>query len=84
MNEAMKKEVDAYNKQMASIGTMGGALGKGIADSMKMEAPKVKKIGCKEDGDNAYRCDVELINKDGSNATNARFVKGSTGWAVSK
>lgn len=50
----------------------------------------VKKIGCKEDGSNAYRCDVEVDqNVKASNfgpggrktdTTNIRFVKASDGW----
>lgn len=84
MNEAMKKQIDMANKQLASIGNAGGSFGKSMAESMKMEAPKLKKIGCKGDGDNAYRCDVEVITKDGAQATNVRFVKGSEGWAASK
>lgn len=44
------------------------------------------KVGCKEDGENAYRCDIEMALKwPGQNPTNKnimkfRFIKGSDGW----
>lgn len=48
----------------------------------------VKKIGCKEDGDNAYKCDVELevtrMGQTGKAITSVRFVKGSDGWGVTR
>ncbi len=53
--------------------------------------PKVsvsKKIGCKGDGDNAYKCDVELLVTQGKSQNTGvkqfRFVKASDGWALSQ
>lgn len=78
INAAMKKQFDAYNKQMASIGA------KGFADAMKLDSMKFKKIGCKEDGSSAYICDVEVSGPQGTQASPMRFVKGSDGWVASK
>ena len=84
MNAAVKKSVDDSNKQIAAMGNMFGGAGRGMTDSMKTATPEVKKIGCKEDGDNAYRCDIEIISKQGTQATSARFVKGSEGWMITR
>lgn len=73
MNKAVKKAVEDSNRQMASIG-FGGPL--------NSEVPEVKKIGCKDDGENAYRCDIEVNNKSGKKVVPARFVKSSDGWVV--
>lgn len=73
MNKAVKKSVEDSNRQMANIG-FGG--------SFQSEVPEVKKIGCKDDGDNAYRCDIELSGKGGKKIVPARFVKASDGWAI--
>ena len=74
MNKAVKKSIDETNRQMASIGFGGAAT----------EVPEVKKIGCKEDGDNAYRCDIEINGSRGKTVVPARFVKSSDGWVVTK
>jgi len=84
MNVAVKKAVEESNKQLAAMGGSLGSAGQGMVDMLKTEAPEVKKIGCKEDGDNAYRCDIEIISKKGKNATSARFVKGSDGWMITQ
>lgn len=48
----------------------------------------VKKIGCKADGDNAYKCDVEIMaalsGEEKKGVISTRFVKGSDGWTISK
>ena len=84
MNAAVKRSVEESNKQMAAMGNMFGGAGRGITDAMKVEVPEVKKIGCKEDGEKAYRCDIEVISKQGRNVTPARFVKTSDGWMITK
>ena len=84
-----ESDIKAALEQAAnqSNAAMGQALGKAGAH-MKTEVLHVKKIGCKEDG-GAYRCDIELRMKvpmlgEQSSATEARFVKGSNGWTVSR
>ena len=74
----------ATNQANAAMGNMVGKAGAG----MKAEVLDVKKIGCKEDG-SAYLCDIEVRMKvpvvgEQSNATKARFVKGSNGWTLSR
>lgn len=81
---AVKKSIEEQNKQIASVGSMFGGATQGVANSMKMEVPEVKKLSCKQDGDSAYRCDVELTSKQGKNVVPARFVKGSDGWVITK
>lgn len=81
---AVKKSIEAQNKQISSVGNMFGGAAQGMAESMKFDVPEVKKLGCKEDGENAYRCDVELTSKQGKNVVAARFVKGSDGWAITR
>lgn len=47
----------------------------------------VRKIACKEDGEKAYRCDVELEVKHGGTlakgAASMRFLKAGDGWVAS-
>jgi predicted small lipoprotein YifL len=73
MNKAVKKSIDDSNRQMASIG---------FGSAFSSEVPEVKKLGCKEDGDNAFRCDIEINGKAGKKVVPARFVKGSDGWVI--
>ena len=77
----MKMELDAGKR------FMGGA-GAEMAESLMPKISGLKKIGCKEDGEKAYRCDVEMeVSQDGQvnkGPANLRFVKGSDGWMVSK
>lgn len=48
----------------------------------------VKKIGCNEDGENAFKCDVEVevtqLGKTNNGVVPMRFTKGSNGWVVSR
>ena len=75
----------AFEKQIAESNKMAQGLG------VKMESKlhSLKKVGCKADGDNAYRCDVEvdmevpLVGRKKVVAP-VRFVKGSDGWVASK
>ena len=42
----------------------------------------IVKIGCKEDGKNAYRCDVEVKKGSAGRAMPLRFVKTDAGWRM--
>lgn len=48
----------------------------------------LKKVGCKEDGEKAYKCDLEVevtqLNKTQTTVAPLRFVKTSDGWMISK
>lgn len=57
----------------------------GVSPANAPTLKEVKKTGCKEDGENAYRCDVEIVMTDGkSRNVPMRFVKGSNGWSLSQ
>lgn len=65
--------------------TVGGLMGKGkAARDATPTFDAVKGLGCKSDGDKAYRCDVEIETTSmfgkQKNAQSIRFVKGSDGW----
>ena len=76
MRAAVEKEVVEANKATAMLGA-----------DMKTKLHSFKKVGCKADGDNAYRCDVEmdmeapLVGRKKVVAP-MRFVKGSDGWVA--
>lgn len=46
----------------------------------------VRKIGCKADGEQAYRCDLEFevqaMGQDTKQVAAMRFVKASEGWVL--
>lgn len=76
MKAALQKNVDQ---------TIGAMLGDGKeAQEAKPKITAVKGLGCKSDGDKAYKCDaeVEITSMMGKqkNARSIRFVKGSDGW----
>lgn len=81
----IKQVVEAELKPMLDMQAqlLGGLFGarSGPAPSLK----EVNKLGCKPDGDNAYRCDVELVMSDNKTQNlPLRFVKGSKGWVLSQ
>lgn len=82
---ALEKQMGAETKAMEKFG------GKEVANMAKSYLPEiksVKKIGCKEDGEKAYKCDVEMEVTQMGNTNKGiapiRFVKGSDGWLASK
>lgn len=52
------------------------------------EIKRVEKVGCKEDRDKAYKCDVELeLLQNGASSKGAasmRFIKDNEGWLATK
>lgn len=58
------------------------------ASATKPKLEDIRKVGCKEDGEKAYRCDVEIVVMNGgekkSSVVPARFVKTSSGWQAMK
>lgn len=83
-------ESDLKNSFMKQYEAERIAMGGGQMMGMTIipEMTDLKKIGCKEDGENAYRCDVEVTVKDGkeqkSAPTSVRVVKTSDGWKATK
>ena len=82
---AIEKQMGADAKAMAQ---MGGKQAADMFKDMMPEIKSVKKIGCKDDGEKAYKCDVELeVTRMGSTNKGIapiRFVKGSDGWIATK
>lgn len=80
---ALTKAVAEQQKMMAQI---SGSTGMG--NMLKIEYTSVKKIGCKADGESAYRCDVETIAKtamgEHKQTTSMRLIKGSDGWVAGR
>lgn len=80
MKDALQKQTDQMIKAMGPIAQISGM--------DNIEIRKVEKIGCEQDGDNAYRCDVKVFAKvkgqEMSETTRGRFVKTSDGWQASK
>ena len=85
MTKAIDKQIQA--EMTAAKQFMGGA-GASMAEKMAPKLENLKKIGCKEDGEKAYRCDIEIeITQNGATnkaPVNMRFIKGSEGWMGSK
>lgn len=79
MKKALQKNADQ---------TIGALLGNDKnAQDAKPKYDSVKGLGCKSDGEKAYRCDVEIemtsmLGKQ-KTAQSIRFVKGSDGWIAS-
>lgn len=82
---AFNKQVQAEAKAMQQF---AGTAGADMAKSMMPEVKSMKKIGCKEDGEKAYKCDVEMevtqMGNTNKGAISLRFVKGSDGWVAVK
>lgn len=85
LKSAVDRQVKAEAEAMERV---VGKQGMAMARSMTVEIKALHKIGCKEDGEKAYRCDVELeVMREGTASkapTSMRFVKGSDGWLVSR
>jgi len=91
IESAVKKSVDDSNKAAVEMAT--AFAGAKAVESMKDAIPQAKvnsakKVGCKEDGKDAYKCDIELDGEQPmmgrvQKIVPMRFVKGSNGWVVS-
>ena len=82
IRSALDQQMKAEQESLAKI---GGAV---LAKSMLPEVVGVKKVGCKDDGEKAYRCDVEVEvlqrGKTSKGPAAFRLVKLSDGWSVSR
>lgn len=79
---AVERQMQAEQAAMAKFG------GAALAKSTMPTVTGVKKIGCKEDGEKAYRCDVEATVVQGGQTSKGtadwRLVKLSDGWSVGR
>ena len=87
----MKTALESDLKQMLQMQANMTNAFTGRGNSASATGPKledIRKIGCKADGEKAYRCDVEIVTVSGgekkSNVVPARFVKTSSGWQAMK
>lgn len=84
IREAIEKNLDESAMAAQSLG--GKAAGDMARKSNKLNS--AKKVGCKEDGEKAYRCDVEIDANTMigpiKRTQNMRFVRGDSGWVVSQ
>lgn len=82
IKSALEKSRADSLKSMAQFGNSE------MVKSMLPEFKNIRKIGCKEDGEKAYKCDVELEVSVGGNTNKGiaplRLVKGSDGWMATK
>lgn len=78
MQAVLEKRMNADLKALGSMGI-----------DAQIKVHSLKKVGCKEDGEKAYKCDVEIdieapaIGRQ-QNVTPMRFVKSSDGWTVTR
>ena len=82
---AIDRQVQSQLKTMQQfVGGRAADMTKGLTPEVK----SVKKIGCKEDGSNAFKCDVEIEVAHMGSTNKAvrpmRFVKTSDGWQASE
>ena len=87
----MKAALEPELKQMLEMQANMTNPFTGRAKPASATGPKleeIRKIGCKDDGEKAYRCDVEIVIVEGgakrSSVVPARFVKTSSGWQATK
>jgi hypothetical protein len=85
----VEREVKPALEMQAMLMKSAGSLlndGKGSAGTPTLK--DVKKVGCKADGESAYRCDIELVVVTGveskSQVVPMRFVKASSGWQMTQ
>ncbi len=77
-------------ERMKNMTALLGERGAAVAEQLmgKAAIKSVKKIGCAEDGGNAWRCDVEYeITQGDATQTRlgkVRLVRASSGWMISE
>jgi hypothetical protein len=86
LREALEQQIAQASAnpfaQMAA-GAMGGD-----KDAKLVDIHDLNKLGCKEDGDNAYVCDIEVdvsvMGARQQSASRVRMVRGKEGWLASQ
>lgn len=74
--------------QLKVVQQFTGVKPKDMDKDLMPQVKSVKKIGCKEDGNNAFKCDVEVevayMGSTNKAVRPMRFVKTSDGWQASE
>ena len=94
IKEALQADMKRSQEQAAAsarmlLGEQAAEKAKQLAATNVGEIKDVHKIGCKDDGEKAYRCDFEVeVSRNGqtqkSPPISARFIKGSDGWQAQR
>ena len=87
--QADQKRAEAQAEAIAGNSGPAADMVRQMAAQSRVEIVSAHKLGCKEDGEKAYRCDVEIEARQGGKAIKAppaslRFVKGSDGWSAQR
>ena len=84
----VEREIKPALEMQAMIMKNAAAFGGGKAGQGTPTLKDVNKLGCKPDGESAYRCDIELVVMTGamikSQVVPMRFVKASSGWQLTQ
>ena len=86
IEKAVQASVQQSQEAMGKLAD-GNPQAAGMAKAFQAKVHSVNKIGCKSDGDKAYKCDVELDMETGltgrkKQTVPVRMVKGSEGWTM--
>lgn len=88
ITDLLRKTYESEAGAMASL-IGNDAYSQRLLRSMAVKVNDVRKIGCSADGENAYRCDVEVTMSRGENSrprtevSRIRLVAASDGWRLS-
>jgi len=79
-----RDQLERKRSLTALLGERGAAMAEQLMGQGALK--DVRKIGCKEDGENAWRCDVEIDIASGdatqNRITKLRLVRSSSGWVI--
>lgn len=87
--QADQKQSEAQAEALAAGGGLAADMVRQMVVQSHVEIVSARKLGCKEDGEKAYRCDVEIEAQQGGKAlkpapVSLRLVKGSQGWSAQR
>ncbi|MCY4753568.1 hypothetical protein [Pelomonas aquatica] len=86
---ADQKRSEAQAEALAAGSGPAADMVRQLSAQSRVEVVSAHKLGCKEDGEKAYRCDVEVEVSRGGKTVKAppasiRLVKGSDGWMAQR
>ena len=87
MKTALESDVKQMLQMQANMDHAFGGRGR-AASAAGPKLEDILKVGCNDDGEKAYYCDVEIVIVDGTEkkslGVTARFVKTSSGWQATQ